>query len=396
MPRPRTGALILVALVVVAAATALSGCSNEDDFLNPYDAANPLGAGSPPGLTVAPGNKAATVSWLALGVQGIDAYRIYRRFDGDSDPTFQRVPIADGAPAEIPAVIDPQTGHETPGHRYEFIDTNGGTGLLNDQATPDGKAVPYVYRVTVVDDHGVETPDPNAPHEITASGGSYWPTVNVTPSEPAPPPDVRLAADDLRIIVSWETYEVPGDASSYRVYGAFVDDGIAGPLRLLDEITIETPLVGEVIDGPGGAPKRYTDKDFTRDGQIREYLVTVMDQCGVESDDRPDLRRRARTPNLPPGPVRIQGAIPVSAESVELHWSQAPERDLQGYNIYARDVTNPTGWRLARTVRTKTATSAEVSATLLFSEVFVTAFDDTPRDDGGFDQIYPPGYVHGG
>ena len=122
----------------------------------------------------------------------------------------------------------------------------------------------------------------------------------------------------------------------------------------------------------------------------------MIDKFGVETADTPETRRRATVPNLPPAPVdfAVTDIVPGASglPQVVIEWTPAREEDVVGYNIYATANT-PRGWELRQTVRGKSQKSAMIPEnSLILPEYFVTAFDSTNRDDGNFDQVYPPGW----
>jgi hypothetical protein len=153
--------------------------------------------------------------------------------------------------------------------------------------------------------------------------------------------------------------------------------------------------LGDPVDTSGS--RQYTDTVFLRDGTTKEYLVTAVDKFGVESSNALDNRYRATVPNLPPKTLdwRIDDVTGrVGLFQVKFSWVRAPEQDVTGYNIYAADPSTPHGWRIRKTIRNRSDTKFTLTETLLFvPPYFITAFDDTPREDGNFDQEYPPGYV---
>lgn len=308
-------------------------------------------------------------------------YRIYRRFSGDAASTFELVRF-------VPAQIDSKTQRETPGYLYTVKDDDGGKGLLNDQVDGFGRPVPYLYRLTVVDADGTETPDPAAPpkEEVPLR---VWPTSRVSPSEAPPPPNVRISVADLVARLTWQDYTPPGDAVAYRVYARLVTDGTPPQLDFIKEIPISATIIG---DAPGQGPSlEYIDTDYARDMMTKEYLVTVLDKFGVESEDTPATRRRAQVPNLPPAALRwriVDAALIPAGIQINFRWDRPRERDISGYNIYSR-FDGP--WRLRKTVGDPSQVTASVVETSPFlPEYFITAFDNTNRDDGNFDQIYPP------
>jgi hypothetical protein len=371
----------------------MTACSDTDDYGNPYDPMNPLTGGSPPNVKVLPGDREATVTWFSMGITGIESYRVYRRFEGDPGSEFTFA-------GEEPAVVDASTKREERGHRYVFVDDDDGVGLMNDQVDPfTSQPIPYRYRLTVVDTKGVETPDPNAPPVLTEESTVYWPFERVTPSEAphAPRPDVFI--DDLWVLLSWADYQPPGDVALYRIYGSPVASGRRPELAILGEIPVQGQVATDISGGGASSEgtQQYTDTAFARDETTKEYLVTAVDRFGVESDRGLDLRFQATVPNLPPKPLdwRIDDVTGVVGNfQVDFSWVQAPEGDVDGYNIYREDPANPHGWRIRKTIGNASTKKFSLSERMLFVPLyFITAFDNTPREDGNFDQVYPPGYV---
>ena len=121
-----------------------------EDFSNPLDPQNLRTAGAPIGLELLPGDEQVTVSWEDTGHEGIMGYRIYRRFTGDVDSTFEFFGEILGENGARPAT--------------EFIDTED---LKNDQFDEaNGAPHRYIYRISYIDANGIEVPDPNAHHQL--------------------------------------------------------------------------------------------------------------------------------------------------------------------------------------------------------------------------------------
>ena len=388
----RAALLIGAACVGTALAVLMTACSDAEDYGNPYDPLNPLTGGSPPNVKVLPGDQEATVTWFSMGLVGIESYRVYRRFEGAPGSEFTLA-------GEEPAVVDDATSREARGHRYVFVDNNDGAGLENDQVDPfTNQPVPYRYRLTVVDAKGVETPDPNEPPVLTEESTVYWPFERVTPSEAPEPPHPDVFVDDLWVLLAWPDYEPPGDAALYRVYGSPVVPGKRPELGLLTEIAIQGVVAADIGGAVASeAAQQYTDTAFMRDETTKEYLVTAVDRFGVESDQGLDRRFQATVPNLPPKPLdwRIDDITGVIGNfQVDFSWTRAPEGDVSGYNIYRQDPADPHGWRIRKTINNPSTRKFSLSERLVFvPPYFITAFDNTPREDGNFDQVYPPGYV---
>ena len=157
-----------------------AGCTGNEDFANPLDPQNLRTAGSPVGLELLPGDEQVTVSWADNGHAGIIGYRIYRRFTGDADSTFEFVGEVFGENGDRPAT--------------EFIDTQN---LKNDQFNDvSGERHRYIYRISYIDANGIEIPDPNAPPTDSEDPRRMWQTASATPSIAPPVPNV-IVGDDL-------------------------------------------------------------------------------------------------------------------------------------------------------------------------------------------------------
>ena len=191
---------IFILIVVVGFST---GCADNEDLANPLDPQNPRTAGSPIGLELLPGDEQVTVSWQDSGHEGISGYRIYRRFTGDPDSTFEFIGEILGESGERPAT--------------EFIDTQD---LENDQFDEaSGARHRYIYRISYIDANGVEVPDPNAPPTEDEEPHRMWQTASATPSIAPPIPNVIVGddLDDLTVKLFWQDYQAPNDFEIFRV-----------------------------------------------------------------------------------------------------------------------------------------------------------------------------------
>lgn len=352
------------------------GCTNTEDFANPFDPQNPLTAGSPPGLTLKPGDAQVTVSWQPLAVEGIVKYRIYRRFSGDADQTFKLVGEID-APAA------------------QFIDT---ANLMNDPFDVErGRRHTYEYRISYVDKNGVETPDPNAPPDENRVPQRIWPTVEASPSLAPPIPNVILGDPaDLTVKLFWDDYQFPEDFESFRVMAAIPEEGKPLRFKLLKDgvLTKEKTFYFD----QGDLRDRITG--FEKDKVKKIYQVIAVDRFGAESV----ATIEGMSPNLPPAPprnVRVllqRRSLSNTKYDATLFWALNQEPDLDGYQIYA---TNATGGELvpgkgltARNRADRKRNSAKiigedqirVGQQLQFRRYFITSFDNTPRVDGRIDE----------
>ena len=259
------------------------------------------------------------------------------------------------------------------------------TALLNDSIdAATGKRVPYLYRISAVDDEGAESPDPTALDEVPWLG--YSATPSAAPDGPIPVP----VTSDLRVELNWTEYALPDDVLAYRVYSS--NDGVEWTLA--QEIDARQTVgndTGQILREDD--LKHYADDQFTRDGQVRHYRTAAVDDAGVESAAEPSNQVEAETPNLPPAALSfVFETLPLPGDLQRVHivWTPAPEADAAGYNVYARPAAE-TEWTLS-----KTLDDPEASETWItqddgdLTDYFVTAYDDTPRDDGSFDQMDPP------
>ena len=369
-----------------AAAALLIGCGDADHFANPYDARNPLTEGGVVGVEIINGDESAVVMWRGLGLSGTSSYRIYRRYMGDPNSTYELI-------GEKQAELDPSTGIEVKNALYRFEDPQDSlnpTALLNDSMDPaTGNRVPYLYRVSAVDDEGTESPDPSALDERP------WLGYSATPSAPPAGPIPVPLTSDLRVELEWTEYALPDDVQAYRVYVS--NDGIEWTLA--QEIDARQTVgndTGQILREED--LKRYVDDQFTQDGQVRHYRTGAVDDAGVESAAEPSNQVEVATPNLPPaGVLFVFEALPLPGGLQRIHivWAPAPEADVVGYNVYERAPLDPTGWTLRETLEDPAASETWLTPDEGASiDYFVTAYDDTPRDDGSFDQIYPPGFVN--
>ncbi len=347
-----------------------AGCTGNEDFANPLDPQNLRTAGSPVGLELLPGDEQVTVSWADNDHTGIIGYRIYRRFTGDVDSTFEFVGEVFGENGDRPAT--------------EFIDTQN---LKNDQFNDvSGERHRYIYRISYIDANGIEIPDPNAPPTDSEDPRRMWQTASATPSIAPPVPNVIVGddLDDLTVKLFWQDYQAPDDFDQFRVIVS--QQGLSGeflPFRLRAELPKEQPY--------------FFDKEFSRDNAVKIYRVAAVDRFGVEGV----TVIQVESPNLPPSPpqnVRASYGLRRSRYDIRIAWSKNKEPDVAGYLIYA---TKETGGNLVvgqdlihrRRVAAKDTSVTFTGEGFLLdgqSQVprryFITAFDDTPQENGNRDE----------
>lgn len=360
----------LAFFILLIAAGLSAGCTGNEDYANPLDPQNPRTAGSPVGLELLPGDEQVTVSWVDNGHVGIIGYRIYRRFTGDADSTFEFVGEVLGENGERPATA--------------FIDTQD---LKNDQFDDvNGVRHRYIYRISYIDANGVEVPDPNAPPAEGEEPRRMWQTASTTPSIAPPIPNVIVGddLDDLTVKLFWQDYQAPGDFEIFRVTAS--RRGVSGeflPFQLLAEIPRDQPY--------------FFDRGFDKDGVDKIYHIAAVDRFGVEGVKVIEVA----SPNLPPArPQNVRVAFgPRGRRYVAyLFWSKNEESDLAGYQIYAtKEAVN--GPILKQDLISRGRTDPEDTSLTLGSEefildrqdlvprrYFITAFDDTPQRNGSRDE----------
>jgi len=360
---------ILIPLILT-----FSSCS-EDVHYNPFDPENIRTAGGLPELELIPGDGEIVIRWKALPLEGVKSYRIYRAFTGDPEIKFQMI-------AEIPA----EEGREV----YEYADT----GLENDPMR-DGERLFYIYRISYVDAEGKEVPDPTLPLEPEYEEGMeelpvFWRYAKASPSIPPPPVEVKLGQpQDLRVILIWSDYVPPEDVVGYRVYAAEVKEVGEVPA----EMSLVYELMAEELEPLRPEQFYFVDTAFKRDKVLKAYKVVAVDRFGVES--RSELFY-AESPNLPPKPpvitnVRFIDKFP--KYDVIITWKSHGEPDLAGFRIYSRP---PGGiWEPKVTINDPFETRYKVQGEdyvitpdgfLAHKEYAVTAFDNTPKEDGTYDE----------
>lgn len=361
----------LLALLILATAAGYSaGCTGDEDHANPLDPQNLRTAGSPIGLALLPGDQQVTVSWEDNGHAGILGYRIYRRFTGDANSTFEFVGEVLGENGERPAT--------------EFIDTDN---LKNDQFNDvTGQRHRYIYRISYIDANGVEIPDPNAPPTDDEDPRRVWQTASATPSIAPPIPNVIIGddLDDLTVKLFWQDYQAPNDFEQFRVITS--QQSLTGeflPFRLRAELRKEQPY--------------FFDLEFNRDNVTKIYRVIAVDRFGVEGIKV----IQASSPNLPPSPpqnVRLSFGLRRARYDAYVSWSKNREPDVAGYLVYA---TKEAGGNLivGEDLITRRKVDAKETSIVLTGEefildgqdlaprrYFVAAFDDTPKDNGTRDE----------
>ncbi len=360
----------LAFFILLIAAGFCAGCTGNEDFANPLDPQNLRTAGSPVGLELLPGDEQIAVSWADNGHTGIIGYRIYRRFTGDADSTFEFVGEVLGENADRPA-----TG---------FIDTQN---LKNDQFNDvSGERHRYIYRISYIDANRIEIPDPNAPPTDSEDLRRMWQTASATPSVAPPVPNVIVGddLDDLTVKLFWQDYQAPNDFDQFHVIVS--QQGLSGeflPFRLRAELPKEQPY--------------FFDKEFSRDNAVKIYRVVAVDRFGVEGVKVIQVA----SPNLPPAPpqnVRASLFQRGPRYDARISWSKNKEPDVAGYLIYA---TKEAGGNLVvgkDLVPRRRTDAKEASVTFTGEEFildgqdlaprryFITAFDDTPQRDGTRDE----------
>ena len=358
---------VLILLIGIGFST---GCTGNEDYANPLDPQNLRTAGSPIGLELLPGDEQVTVSWEDNGHEGIIGYRIYRRFTGDVDSTFEFVGEVLGEGGERPLT--------------EFVDTQN---LKNDQFNDvSGERHRYIYRISYIDANGVEIPDPMAPPTDSADPRRMWQTASATPSIAPPVPNVIVGddLDDLTVKLFWQDYQAPNDFERFRVIvsqqrlnGEFL------PFRLRAELPKEQPY--------------FFDMEFNRDNAVKIYRVVAVDRFGVEGVKV----IQATSPNLPPSPpqnVRVAFGLLGARYNVRISWSKSKEPDVAGYVIYATKEATGNLVVGEDLIPRRRVDAKDTSVTLTGEEFildgqdlaprryFVTVFDDTPQENGTRDE----------
>ena len=360
----------LAFFILLIAAGFSAGCTGNEDFANPLDPQNLRTAGSPVGLDLLPGDEQVTVSWEDNDHEGIIGYRIYRRFTGDADSTFEFVGEVLAENDERPAT--------------EFVDTQD---LKNDQVDDvSGAPHRYIYRISYIDANGVEVPDPNAPPTDSEDPRRMWQTASTTPSIAPPIPNVILGddLDDLTVKLFWQDYQAPNDFDQFRVLVS--QQSLGGeflPFRLRAELPAEQPY--------------FFDMDFNQDNAPRIYRVVAVDRFGVEGVKV----IQATSPNLPPAPpqnVRAAFGRRGSRYDAYVSWARNREPDVAGYIVYATKAATDGPVAKKDLVPRRRTDAKDTSITLTGEEFilegqdltlrryFVTAFDNTPKDNGTRDE----------
>ena len=346
------------------------GCTGNEDFSNPLDPQNPRTAGSPVGLKLLPGDEQVIVSWEDSGHEGVIGYRIYRRFTGDADSTFEFVGEVLGEDGARPAT--------------EFVDTQD---LKNDQVDDvSGARHRYIYRISYIDANGVEVPDPNAPPAEGEAPRRIWQTANATPSVAPPIPNVIVGDDleDLTVKLFWQDYQVPGDFEIFRVIAS--QRSLSGeflPFRLRAELPKDQLY--------------FFDREFDRDNATKIYRIAAVDRFGVEGVQVIQIA----SPNLPPAPpqnVRAAFGLRRARYDIRISWSKNKEPDLDGYLIYATteaggDLVVGKDLIIRRRVAAKDTSVTFTGEGFILDKqdlvprrYFITAFDNTPQRNGRRDE----------
>ena len=298
----KTASLIYLPIFLIFAVFA--GCTNNEDFANPFDSDNLRTAGAPE-LELYAGDKQVRVTWIDTEQEGIKAYKIYRRSISNSDEPFALIATVD-APAN------------------EYIDTDN---IENDRLDEFGRPLAYEYRMSHIDTNDVETPDPTNPPDPNQEPFRHWQTATVKPSIAPPVPVVTLGEPvDLTVNLFWSDYEFPNDFDTFRVYAA-IDDG-----------NTEHPVFNQIAEIERDE-LGYADTNFREDGITKLYRVAAVDIFGVEGI----TTISATSPNLPPAPpvnvsvVYIPRSLFNNKYDATISWTANTEPDLAGYQIYTED-----------------------------------------------------------
>ena len=361
---------LLFFLIFLSAGEFFAGCTVSEDYANPLDPQNLRTAGSPIGLELLPGDEQVILTWEDNGHAGIEGYRIYRRFTGDADSTFEFVGEVLGEGGERPAT--------------EFIDTQN---LKNDQLDDvSGAPLRYIYRISYIDANGVEVPDPNAPPAEDEEPHRMWQTASTTPSIAPPVPNVIVGdeLDDLTVKLFWQDYRPPDDFEIFRVTAS--RRSVRGdflPFELLAELSRDEPY--------------FFDRSFDKDEVDKIYHIAAVDKFGVEGVKVIQVA----SPNLPPAPpqnVRVAFGLRGRRYDAYISWSKNKEPDIAGYQIYATKEARSGPVVKQNLISRRRTDEKDTSVTLTGEEFildgqdvlprryFITAFDDTHHRNGSRDE----------
>ena len=346
----------------------ISGCGEDAERENPLDAQNQRTGGAPPGMAARAGDTQVILSWPNMEFDGVKEFKIYRAHL--TPEQFQFV-------AAVSAIDDlPQ---------YSYTDT----GLQNDGENR------YFYRLSYVDDEGVETPDPEGSKVLPED----WFLVDIIPSEAPPTPNVLVMEDtDLQVRLLWEGYSAnaPADLAGFEVFaGLKAADGQEQTFFAVARI--ENPEVEFYIDG-NDYPNNVIN--FSHDGITKVYKVVAFDAVEVESDP---IIVEGTSPNLPSDPpmqAKARWAFGINTYEVVIEWRRNLEPDVIGYVVYALkpDGTQEFKKKIDDPNETEVTISDRyvvVGGALLSKSYFITAFDNTPREDGKRDESEPSKILSG-
>ena len=347
-------------------------CTSDEDYANPLDPQNLRTAGSPPGLTLTPGDRQVTVSWRELNsriVEGIKGYRIYRRFTEDPDADFEPIPLFDKNNNSLDSI---------PASQNVYIDKHE---IKNDQISIiTGDQLYYEYRISYIDDRGIEIPDPTDPPSQSDDPPRVWITRKTTPSDPPPVPDIILGKEEnLTVTIIWPDYNSPLDFKEFRIF-------------------YTTPTRNVFIEIPDLDPdtRFYRDISFARDGEEKTYRIIAYDKFGVESI----ATIKVKAPDVSPAPPRDVKAqyqmrsMLSNRYDVALTWTRNQEPDLAGYWVYStkQGGGDPIPRRKVDDKFNSVILEGEdfildlETRDLVPRQYFLTAFDDTPNSNGKIDE----------
>ena len=368
----KTYSALCSSVITIFIGLVLYGCTNDEDYTNPLDPKNLRTAGSPPGLNLTPGDQQVTVSWRELNsriAKDIKGYRIYRRFTEDENENFEPVPLFDKNNNSLDLI---------PANQSTYIDKHE---LKNDQiSATTGDQLYYEYRISYIDDRGIEIPNPTDPPRQNEEPPRVWTTRKTTPSNPPPAPNIILGKkENLIVTIIWPDYNPPPDFKEFRIF-------YTTPTR---NIFIEIPELDSDT-------RFYRDTSFKRDGEEKTYRVIAYDKFGVASV----ATIKVKAPDVSPAsPRNVKAQYQMRSlfsnrYNVALTWTRNQEPDLAGYWVYStkQGGGNPTRRRKVDGKFNSVVLEGEdfildlETQDLVPRQYFLTAFDDSPNSNGKIDE----------
>lgn len=253
---------------------------------------------APYGITVKATEKGVRITWQPVNDLDLYAYYVYRGTSMQSTMEVISPSLTDTVFTDTTSNLSRQTG--------------------------------YVYAVKAVSNAGKESP-------FSEKIAAHLPFGKERPRTPG---GIRTIIRGNRIFIEWE--DVKKNDPSLLGYILYKHKAANKPLQYevnkpasVEAIRLQLePAAQGVITVP------YYEDTISQQGDKYEYLVSAIDQFGVESG----LSATASLPNLPKAVVTAPAKVYVRSvkDGVAIQWEQADAANVESFAIYRRSITEKT------------------------------------------------------